>query len=139
MSDRFTGAGGATDERRHVEGLHRVGALARELVTEGSLEVLLQRIADEARDLTGAAYSAVLLVREDGTEVQYFFYNGPRNLFPTRLPRAVGLLAVPITTRAPARVADIRDHPAAVGIPVEHPPIAALLSVPIIAGDRVLG
>jgi signal transduction histidine kinase len=140
MSERFTGAGEALDEQRHAEGLQRVGAIARELVVEGSLEVLLQRIADEARFLLDASFSAVLLLREgSATEVQHFFYNGPRHLFPARLPRAVGLLAVAIETGAPVRAADVRDHPAAVGMPVEHPPIAALVAAPIIAGGRVLG
>src|SRR5438105_3405463 len=126
--------------QRQIEGLQRVATLARQLVAEGALEVLLQRIADEARSLTEAAFGAVLLLRESSeTEVQHFFYNGPRHLFPARLPRAVGLLGVPIVTRAPARVADIRGHPAAVGIPVEHPPIAALLAAPFLSGDEVLG
>src|SRR5207253_680461 len=65
--------------------------------------------------------------------------NGPRDLFPARLPRAVGLLGVAIRTGSPTRAADIRGHPDAVGMPVEHPPIAALLAAPLIDGDRVLG
>ena len=139
MSERVTGAG-VLGGQRHVEGLQRVAAIGRELVAEDALEVLLQRIADEGRSLTGAAFSAVLLLRESSeTEIQHFFYNGPRNLFPARLPRAVGLLGVPIVTRAPARVADIRGHPAGVGIPVEHPPIAALLAAPFLSDNQVLG
>jgi len=140
MSERFSQPGDAIGGQRHLEGLERVGMLARQLLEEPSVEVLLQRVADEARALADAAFSAVLVLRTGSeTEVQHFFYNGPRDVFPSRLPRAVGLLAVPIKTRAPARVPDIRNDPQAVGIPVEHPPIAALLAVPVIAADRVLG
>jgi signal transduction histidine kinase len=141
MSERFTVAGGAgEDVQRLLEGWRRLCVLGRELVSERSLEVVLQRVADEARTLTASAFSAVLILREDSdTEVQHFFYNAPRALFPSRLPRAVGLLGVPIATGKPARMDDIRGQPGAVGIPVQHPPVAALLAVPIIIGDRVRG
>src|SRR5687767_7402737 len=100
----------------------------------------MQRVVDEAKALTGARFSALILLR-DGTEneVAHFVYNAPRELFPERLPRVVGLLSVPIVTREPALIADIRGHPLGVGIPVRHPPIASLLAVPVLAGDAVLG
>src|SRR5438067_7402390 len=123
---------------RYVAGLERLSAMARELLAETSLEVLLQRIADHAKALTEAAFSAVLILREGSdTEIQHFFYNAPRDHFPARLPRAVGLLAVPIRTGVAARIADIRDHDAAVGIPVAHPPVAPLPALPVVIGGRV--
>lgn len=51
----------------------------------------------------------------------------------------MGLLAVPVVTGAVARFDDIRGHPAGVGIPVEHPPIAALLAAPVVLHGRVVG
>lgn len=130
-----------TTEQRYVKGLVRLNAIARDVLAEPSLEAVLQRIVDEAKTITGAAFSALLLLKEGSdSEVTRFVYNAPRDLFPSRLPRAVGLLAVPIQTRRLANIADIRNHPAGVGIPVEHhPPIGPLLAVPIVAGDSVLG
>ena len=62
MSERFTVAGGASEELlRQLGGLERVCVLGREFVSESSLEVLLQRVADEARVLVDAAFSAVLV------------------------------------------------------------------------------
>ena len=55
------------------------------------------------------------------------------------MPRAVGLLAVPLMTRKPARLDDIRGHPAGVGLPGVHPPIGPLLAVPLVAGDTLIG
>jgi signal transduction histidine kinase len=129
-----------TNERRHLQRLLKLNEIARLVLSEDSLESVLQQIVDAAKELTGAAYSALLMLR-DGSDVEVarFIYNAPRELFPDRLPRAVGLLAVPLQTRAPARLDDIRGHPAGVGIPVEHPPIAALLAVPLIVRDTVLG
>ena len=129
-----------TNEWRQMAGLRRLNVLARQLLAEPSLDVLLVRIVDAAKDLVRADFSALLLLRE-GTqdEVAHFSYNAPRELFPTHLPRAVGLLAVPIRSGQVARIDDIRGHPAGVGIPVEHPPIAALLAAPILVGEEVVG
>ncbi|MDP9070760.1 MAG: GAF domain-containing sensor histidine kinase [Actinomycetota bacterium] len=129
-----------TDEWRQRNGLRRLNVLARQLLAEPSLDVLLVRIVDAAKELARADFSALLLLRE-GTEdeVAHFAYNAPRELFPTQLPRAVGLLALPLRSGAVVRVDEIRGHPAGVGIPVEHPPIAALLAAPILMGDIAVG
>jgi signal transduction histidine kinase len=129
-----------TDARRHAEGLKTLNVLARDLLAQSSLDVLLTRIVDAAKELTRADFSALITIRDGtSTEVDHFVYNAPRELFPPRLPRLVGLLAVPVETRSVARLTDIRGHPAGAGIPVEHPPIAALLAAPIIVNDDVIG
>ena len=129
-----------TDEERKLDGLRRLNAMARELLAAPSLDDVLVPIVDAAKDLTRAEYSLLLLLREDRPdEVGKFVYNAPRELFPERLPRVVGLLALPVTTRSVARIDDIRGHPAGVGIPVEHPPIAGLLAVPVLVGETVVG
>ena len=129
-----------TAPRRHLEGLAQLNALARELVVLSDIEAPMQRVVDEAKRLTSARFSALVVLRE-GTEneIAHFVYNAPRELFPERLPRVVGLLAVPIVTRAAARLDDIRGHRHGVGIPVRHPPIKSLLAVPVLAGEAVLG
>lgn len=122
-------------------GLARLSALGRDLIdAEPRLADLLQRIADEAKVLAGAAYSAVVLLREGSEdEVASFVYNAPRDRFPEQLPRLVGLLAVPVRTGEPARIDDIRGHPDGVGIPVRHPPIGPLLAVPILTRGVAIG
>src|SRR4051812_32409602 len=101
-------------------GLTRLSALGRDLIdVEPRLVDLLQRIADEAKVIAEASYSAVVLLRDGAEdEVASFVYNAPRDLFPETLPRLVGLLAVPVRTREPTRIGDLRGHPAGVGIPV---------------------
>ncbi|MEA2434170.1 MAG: hypothetical protein QOG54_1627 [Actinomycetota bacterium] len=129
-----------TAERRHLQRLLKLNEMARLVLSEDSLESVLQQIVDAAKELTDADYSALLMLRDEtGVEVSRFIYNAPRELFPDSLPRAVGLLSVPLQTRSPARLEDIRGHPAGVGIPVEHPPIGPLLAVPLIFRDVVLG
>jgi len=129
-----------TPEHRHLKSLLRLNEIARMVLGSTPLDVVLQRIVNEAKDLSGAAFSALLILKEGSqTETERFVYNAPRELFPDRLPRAVGLLAVPIETRTAVRLDDIRDHPAALGIPGVHPPIGPLLAVPIVIEDQVLG
>lgn len=131
---------GAASDDRQLAGLSRLNVLARELIDDQPFHGLLTRVVDAAKELTRADFSALLILRT-GTdaEVAHFTYNAPRDLFPERLPRAVGLLAEPIHKRAPVRVDEICHHPHGVGIPTEHPPIAALLAVPILSADQVLG
>ncbi|HYI44860.1 MAG TPA: ATP-binding protein, partial [Actinomycetota bacterium] len=129
-----------TVEERHLASLRRLNEVAREVLRQDSVEIVLQKIVDEAKVLTDASFSALLMLKSGSDEeVAKFVYNAPRELFPARLPRAIGLLKVPIATRAPARLDDIRGHPAGVGIPVAHPPIGSLLAVPILAEGEVLG
>jgi signal transduction histidine kinase len=126
---------------RHAEGLKRIVALSRELVSlEPSVPGVLQYLVSQAKLLCPADYSAVLLLREGSlTESSHFAYDAPRHLFPTSMPRAVGLLAVPIAAKVVARLDDIRGHPAGAGLPGVHPPIGPLLAVPVLSGDGVLG
>ncbi|MGH2820029.1 MAG: GAF domain-containing protein, partial [Actinomycetota bacterium] len=129
-----------TSERRYRAGFRRLTSVAREVLAEGSFEVVLQRIVDESKELTQAAFSALLLLRDESvTEIETFVFNAPRHRFPERLPRVVGLLGEAIESRAPVRIEDIRGHPRGVGIPVGYPPIAAILAVPVTAGDVTLG
>ena len=131
----------ATAEVRRVAGLQRLAQIGRDLLGEPpSIATVLQAMVTEAKGLTDAAFSALLLLRPGSdTEISHFVYDAPRQLFPTRLPRVVGLLAVPVALRGPARLDDIRGHPAGVGLPGVHPPIGPLLAVPVLAGDEVLG
>ncbi len=130
-----------TAEVRRIDGLKRLTQLSRELLTESpTVAAVLQRLVTEAKLMTGAAYSALLLLRSGSlTESSHFVYDAPRHLFPERMPRVVGLLAVPLAIRGSARLDDIRGHAAGVGLPGVHPPIGPLVATPLIAGDELLG
>jgi signal transduction histidine kinase len=130
-----------TSAVRHAAGLRRIAAVSRELLAEPpTVAAVLQSLVTEAKGLTDASYSAMLLLRDGSTtEISHFVYDAPRHLFPTVMPRAVGLLAVPVATKCPVRLDDIRGHPTGVGLPGVHPPIGPLVAVPVLAGDIVLG
>ncbi|MEO6317965.1 MAG: GAF domain-containing sensor histidine kinase [Acidimicrobiales bacterium] len=129
-----------TDDHRRMDGLAQLNAIGRRLLGETSAEVILQLIVEEAKAMLGADFSALMTLRPGSrSDIAHFAYDAPRDQFPDRLPRCVGLLAVPIDTGAPARLDDIRGHPEGVGIPVRHPPIAALLAVPVMGSTGAVG
>lgn len=130
-----------TAEVRRADGLRRLTELSRHLLTEApTVQAVLQALVTEAKSMTGAAYSALLLLRPGSvTETSHFVYDAPRHLFPERMPRVVGLLSVPLALRGSARLDDIRGHPAGVGLPGVHPPIGPLVATPLLAGDDLLG
>ena len=126
---------------RREAGLSRLAALSRELLgSPMSVAETLQSLVETAKSLTCAAYSALLLLREGSlTETSHFVYDAPRELFPSRMPRTVGLLSVPLATGCPARLDSIVGVPGSVGLPGVHPPIGPLLAVPLMAGDAPIG
>ena len=126
---------------RQGDGLRRIAEVSRTLIGAApSVNAVAQTLVTAAKDMTGAAYSALLLLKTGSTtETSHFVYDAPRHLFPAHMPRVMGLLAVPIGTRTAARLDDIRGHPAGVGLPGVHPPIGPLVAVPVLAGDAVMG
>lgn len=123
---------------RQTAGLVEAGlALASEL----DLDVLLQRIADVAREVLGADYAAVGVVGEDGLLTR-FVYSGIDQKTADAigdLPQGRGLLGALIEGGRPMRMREISDHPVSAGFPPNHPPMHSFLGVPIVVRDQVFG
>ncbi|HEY8477351.1 MAG TPA: GAF domain-containing sensor histidine kinase [Chloroflexota bacterium] len=121
--------------------LQALSDAAATIVAERSLEVVLQRIVDLARELVRARYGALGVADERGT-IQQFYTSG---ITPEEraaigpLPQGRGLLGVLIREGKPLRVADIAKDPRSVGFPPNHPPMTSLLGVPIVGRRGVLG
>jgi signal transduction histidine kinase len=134
----------AYDEIRDPATLRRL--LEASLLLESNLHLgaLLSHIVEEARSLAGARYGALGVLDSSGQEVAEFFAFGLRpedeaRLLEGTLPTGRGVLGVPIRDPHPIRVRVIGDHPASVGFPPNHPPMASFLGAPIKVGDRVYG
>jgi two-component system sensor histidine kinase DevS len=122
--------------------LHR-GSL--ELVSNLSLESLLERIVSLAREQANARYAALGVLDEEG-ELEQFI---PVGMTPDEInhmdhpPIGRGLIGALQIDRRTIRVADIATDPRRVGFPLHHPDMHSFLGVPILAhsrsGDRLLG
>ncbi len=112
-----------------------------ELVSNLSLENVLERIVNLAREQAGARYAALGVVDEEG-ELEKFI---PVGMAPDEIaqmdhpPIGRGLIGALQKDRKTIRVPEIADDERSVGWPRNHPPMRSFLGVPILAGDRLLG
>ena len=113
-----------------------------EIFSEHSLERVLQRVVDAAREVVGARYAALGVLSPDGTSLVQFVTSGISQAERDRigdLPRGRGLLGLVIREPAPIRTADINHHPQRYGFPPHHPPMRSFLGVPVVARGKVFG
>ncbi len=127
-----------TRQNRELLALHGAGL---GILGERDLETLLQRVVENARELIGARYGALSLLRPEG-DIETFIVSGitPQEralLGPP--PVGHGLLGVVLSEGAPLRLADLTRHPRSVGFPPGHPPMRSLLAAPVAAQGRVMG
>ena len=115
----------------------------------GDLELrdLLARIVARARDLTGAAYGALGVLR-----LEWASTPGPRLVSFDQvgltaeqvseigpLPEGHGMLGLLVEDPRVLRLTDLTAHPASVGFPEHHPPMHTLLGVPVRVRGEVFG
>jgi signal transduction histidine kinase len=131
-----------SDEVRRSEGLRALSRLSRELLAleTPSLGAALASVAAEAKSMTGAGTSIVMLLQAGSLgETTHFVCDAAEDLFPEGPPPFSGLLSTPVRTRRVVRLADVKDAPDGVGLPGSHAPIGPLCAVPLLAGAEVLG
>jgi signal transduction histidine kinase len=117
------------------EKLRRLLDVGRALVSELDTEAVLQRILDEAREITGARYVALGVLDERRHELERFLTSGVDESTHRAigdLPRGRGVLGVLIEDPRPLRLADVGLHPQSFGFPPHHPQMTSFLGVPIL-------
>jgi len=121
--------------------LRELTAAGLSLTSEMSLDVILQRLVDLAREQSHARYGALSVLGPRG-EVERFVTSGVTDKERGRIgdiPRGRGLLAVLLKEGSSLRLNDIGSDPRAVGFPPHHPRMKSLLGVPVVVGDRIIG
>lgn len=112
-----------------------------ELVSDLSLEKVLERIVSLARQQAGARYAALGVVDDDGNLVR-FIHSGMDDKTIKAIPytpRGTGLLGLLQHEYQSIRIEDITHDPRSGGFPKGHPVMHSFLGVPIILGDKHLG
>ena len=126
------------ERNRQLEALNQAAiAIAGEL----SLDKVLQKIVDSARELVGAKYGAMGVSNADG-QMEVFVYGGmtvEEAVKIAHLPRGLGLLGAIVREKRPIRVPSLEDDPRSVGFPQNHPTMVSFLGVPVLGGRQVLG
>ncbi len=107
-----------------------------------SVDDVLQRLVDSARELAGARYAALGIPDGEGG-FRRFLVSGMSDALVAAmgpLPRTHGMLGAMLTTRTPYRTDDIHDDTRFRGWwPRQHPDMRSFLGVPIVSREGVIG
>ena len=118
--------------------LHRASL---ELVSDLSLDIVLERIVHLAREQAGARYAALGRLDEKGKLIQFI----PVGMTAEEMrqmahpPLGLGLIGAIVKERRTIRIPDISQDDRSVGFPPNHPPMTSFLGVPILSGNKLLG
>jgi signal transduction histidine kinase len=107
-----------------------------------SVEEVLQRLVDRARELVGARYAALGIPDGDGGFRRFLVAGMDDALVAAMgpLPRTHGMLGAMLEGSAPYLTDDIHQDSRFRGWwPDEHPDMRSFLGVPIVARDQVIG
>jgi signal transduction histidine kinase len=111
-------------------------------MTELDQRVVLDRVLEAAREITGARYAAVGILNEQHSELVQLVTSGV-DVATQRaigdLPTGKGVLRVLIDHPQPLRIADVGQHPTSYGFPAGHPVMHSFLGVPIVVRGRAWG
>lgn len=121
--------------------LELINSAAIAITGELTLETVLRRIVDLAREVVGARYAA-LGVAGPGGILSSFLTSGMNPEEEAAIPEpphGKGVIGLLVQERRTIRLPDLREHPASVGFPPGHPSMTSFLGVPIFSHGRVLG
>jgi two-component system, NarL family, sensor histidine kinase DevS len=116
--------------------------VAGSLLGELDTDVVVDRLLQSARELTGARYAALGVLDSSRTELDRFITVGVEEDARRQigmLPRGRGVLGELIRDPVPLRLAEVGDHPRSYGFPLGHPPMHSFLGVPILINGMPFG
>lgn len=129
----------STIDRSTLEKLVEAGVA---LTSTQSVQSVLQKFVELARDLVSARYSALGVLNAESNALAEFYTSGiseqqRRRMFS--LPVGHGVLGLLISDPQPIRLRRLSDHPASVGVPDQHPHMESFVGVPVMSRGRVFG
>ncbi|MEY2534660.1 MAG: hypothetical protein QOF29_2570 [bacterium] len=130
------------DQLREQSALQAMSDAVLAIAGELSVEAVLQRLVDAARELAGARYAAIGVPDGEGAFEQFITSGMSDELVAAMgpLPRTHGLLGAMLESPEPHRAADIRQDPRFRGWwPSAHPQMRSFLGVPIVSRGEIIG
>ena len=129
-------------DERLSPALRAVSDAVLAVAAQRSVDEVLQRLVDGARELAGARFAALGIPDAEGGFSRFLVSGMDDRLITAMgpLPRTHGLLGAMLESRESFRTEDIHGHPRFRGWwPEEHPDMRSFLGVPIVAHDGVIG
>ena len=105
-------------------GARAVLSVARSVLDDSHVDVVLERVLESARLLTGAQYAALGVLDESRMGLTRFLTQGIDEAARREvgvLPRGRGVLGVLISDPVPLRLAEVGSHPRSYEFPPGHP------------------
>jgi len=122
--------------------IRRLLDVGRALTTELDQRIVLDRVLETAREITGARYAALGILNDQHSGLEQFLTSGVDEDTQRAigdLPRGRGVLGALIEHPQPLRLADVGQHPSSYGFPAGHPVMHSFLGVPIVIRGRAWG
>jgi signal transduction histidine kinase len=118
--------------------LHSAGL---DVTADLSLDVVLKKVVEQARNLVGAKYGALSVVDRDHRIVSFITSGISQETREAIGPPPVGhgLLGIVLREGQRLRLKELTQHPQSAGFPPHHPPMRSLLAVPISCKGPFLG
>lgn len=116
--------------------------LGIELAAERSPQHLIEIGCRVAQDICVGRYAAIGVGTKNGSALQYFVTRGVDQATRSRMmPPSLraGVLGTVLQQRQAIRLSNPGGSPQALGLPASHPPIHALLAVPVASPRHVFG
>jgi len=112
-----------------------------DVTAELSLDTVLKKVVEQARNLVGAKYGALSVIDRDN-RILAFLTAGISQEARDRIgppPVGHGLLGIVLREEQRLRLKDLTSHPMSHGFPEHHPAMHSLLAVPIPCKSPFLG
>jgi signal transduction histidine kinase len=116
--------------------------LARGVLAELDLDVVLERVLESAQELTRARYAALGVLDGSHSELSRFITRGIDDATHATigaLPRGRGVLGALIEDPVPLRLTNVGAYHRSYGCPRGHPPMRTFLGAPILVGGQPFG
>ena len=125
-------------QNQELLALHTAGL---DVTAELSLDIVLRKVVEQAKNLVGARYGALSVVDREGRILSFITSGITADEREAIGPPPVGhgLLGVVLHQGQHLRLRDITRHPQSHGFPANHPPMKSLLAVPIPCKSPFLG
>ncbi|MHB9087828.1 MAG: GAF domain-containing sensor histidine kinase [Thermoleophilia bacterium] len=119
--------------------LERLAAVAREVSSGLDLKQVLERVARNAVEMTGADAGTVAILDTQRKVITYpYHYNMPEELQLVEVPEGAGIAGAVIASREPIMLADYGTHEAHLKA-FRDAGVVGIIAVPLIVGERSLG
>ncbi len=116
--------------------------IAGSVLGELDLDIVVDRVLESARELTGAQYAALGVLSDSRMELDRFITVGiddEARAVIGNLPRGRGVLGELIRNPVALRLAEVGEHPRSYGFPLGHPPMHSFLGVPVLVNAVPFG